>query len=171
MKRNLIILAIAFVLVIVGIFIFATRKVESPQDLDTENSSNDQTPQITLAGNDPETVGYSFVLDFIAAGTPETDTHEDQSAMRAYDALSAEAQNMVSVDNIELGLLEFLELTSIPDQGASVEDLQVDSQNASLIVGLNYSGGDRQIRSINMVNKDNAWKVDSVDVLEVYPLE
>ena len=168
MKRNLILLFVILIILVAGIFVFLNRSSDSPQASDNETNS-EIPPATILAGNDPETVGYSFILDFIAAGTPNTDTHEKQSAMRAYEALSTEAQNMVSVDKIELGLLEFLELIMIPDQGASVEDLQADNESASLIVGLNYSGADRELRSINMIKVENVWKVDSVDVLESYP--
>jgi hypothetical protein len=113
-----------------------------------------------------EFVGYVFVQNFMKSAPPQPDS---QATQDAYDALSVNAKTKVSSDSISRDLASFMGVQDIPNQGFSIEDLQFEGlEKAKYIVGLNYSGG-RVLRSINLIQEDGIWKVDSVNSLEQYP--
>ena len=54
----------------------------------------------------------------------------------------------------------------VPDQGVSVEDLQVvDDENVVVVLGLNFSGG-RVLREVHLVVEEDDWRVDKVTIFE-----
>ena len=54
----------------------------------------------------------------------------------------------------------------VPDQGVSVEDLQVvDDENVVVVLGLNFSGG-RVLREVHLVVEENEWRVDDITTPE-----
>jgi hypothetical protein len=125
-----------------------------------------QSAAPTPSHEQAEAVGYGFILDFIAAAPPNTNQEAQQNA---YQALSTNAQTRVSSQAISRDLAAFMGVQDVPDQGASVEDLQIISENqATLIVGLNFSGG-RVLRAVDLIVEDSQWKVDSIRPLEQYP--
>ena len=126
-----------------------------------------ETIEIEVPGEEEaELVGFQFLQDVIAAAPGSED---DDATQRVYSSLSRNARTVVSEDTVMADMAPFVGIQDVPDQGVSVEDLQVlSATEASLIVGLNYSSG-RVLRSINMIVEDGEWKVDSVDSLETYP--
>jgi hypothetical protein len=118
------------------------------------------------SAEEAELVGFTFIQDFIASAPPSADA---QAQQRAYDVLSLGVKQLVSIETISRDLAEFIGVQDVPDQGASVEDLQMgENATATLIVGLNYSGG-RVLKAIDMVVEDGVWKVDAIRPLEQYP--
>jgi|GEM_PF-3143885 len=110
-----------------------------------------------------ELVGYNFMLNFVAMAPPESDP---VAMEKAYNALSVSAKNQVSRENFISDMAFFIGVQDVPDQGISIEDLQItDTDKATLILGLNYSGG-RTIRNVNMVVENGEWKVDGISVPE-----
>ena len=115
-----------------------------------------------------EITGFNFMQDIIAGAPGDADM---DAVSRVYEALSRNARTVVSEETIMADIAMFVGIQDVPDQGVSIQDLQTPSATeASLIVGLNYTGGP-VLRSINMVVEDGEWKIDSVDVLETYPEE
>ncbi|HDQ22919.1 MAG TPA: hypothetical protein ENN28_03000 [Candidatus Uhrbacteria bacterium] len=149
-KNNLIILIIFLViLVILGSWWFFN--IKSPVVISPPSHE------------EAELVGYNFMLNFVAMAPPESDP---VAMEKAYNALSVSAKNQVSRENIVSEMAFFIGVQDVPDQGISVEDLQItDTDRATLILGLNYSGG-RTIRNVNMVVENGEWKVDSISVPE-----
>lgn len=125
----------------------------SPQPTAFENEKN-----TAPSDEDAEITAFTFMNDFILSAPPESDM---EAAMRAYNALSTSAKEKVSEDKLAGDLALFVGVQDVPDQGVSVEDLQVEGDTATLIVGMNYSGG-RVLKSVNMVVEDGVWKVDSI---------
>lgn len=110
-----------------------------------------------------EMTAFNFILDFIAIAPPESDA---AAADRIMAALSANALEQIDRENVSRDVAQFIGVQDAPDQGASVEDLQIVSDTeAYLVVGLNYSGG-RTERNVHLVAEDGMWKVDRVSIPE-----
>ncbi len=125
--------------------------------------SNDTAPEVApvVAPSDEqaELVAFGFLQDFVKVAPPEPDA---EAMTRAYGALSTNAKARVSVDNLSSDLAGFVGVQDVPDMGVSVEDLQILSENESiLIAGLNYSGG-RILKGVYMIVEDGEWKVEGV---------
>jgi len=111
-----------------------------------------------------EQAGLNFILDFVklAPADPDPDV-----AGRIYERLSTKARESVLLETIGQDILQFVGVKDYPDQGASVEDMQIESDTrATLIVGLNYSDSPRILRAIELVVEDSEWKVERVYALE-----
>lgn len=123
---------------------------------------NAVTPPIATPTNEEaELTGFNFILDaimVISTTSPETVTVE-----RAVSALSTNAASKVSKEKIAEDLATFLGIETVPEQGASVENLEVNGEQAKLVVGLNFSTG-RELRNVNLVVENGMWKVDTVTV-------
>lgn len=150
--------------------VFITAAVLLQQDEDqVDTFSPPTTPLPTVSESDgfdeanqerAEDVGFQFMQSFSALAPPSPNTIR---ADFAYNALSRDAMSEVSRQNLANDLMVFIKVQDIPDQGISVEDLQIrDASNVSLIVGLNYTGGGRVLRSVNLIKEANDWRVDSV---------
>jgi hypothetical protein len=166
MTRKPLIFMSLLLLFIVGVTltIYQNNQTTSPPPETSPPPTQSAAP--TPSGEQAETVGYGFILDFIAAAPPNANQEAQQNA---YQALSANAQARVSTEAISRDLAAFMGLQDVPDQGASVEDLQIISENqATVIVGLNFSGG-RVLRAVDLIVEDSQWKVDSIRPLEQYP--
>lgn len=108
-----------------------------------------------------ELVGFGFIQDFIALAPGALEN--PQAVASAYAALSTSARAAISEDSLVNDLAQFVGVQDVPDQGASVEDLQVISDNqAILVVGLNYSGSGRVLRNVHLVVENGEWKVDRI---------
>lgn len=119
-----------------------------------------------LGAKEAEHVGFSFILRFIESAPPTTDV---EAAANAYEYLSMAAKAKINPETLSRDLAGLVGVQDIPDQGASVEDLQMkEDGGATLIVGLNYSGG-RVLRALDMIVENGAWKVDVIRPLEQYP--
>jgi len=158
---------IAF-LVAVGLlllFVFFSRTVQAPEVTnDIKNSSEIQTP----THDEAELVGLAFIQDVILVAPPNSDPY---AAARIYEALSSSARHSVAESFISADIARFVGIQDVPDAGVSVEDLQIiNDTQVTLVLGLNYTGT-RALRAINMIVEGSEWKVDSVDVLSVYPPE
>ena len=106
-----------------------------------------------------ELVGFQFILDFIEVAPP---TMDEEATDRAYQALSSNAQQEVSLETASRDLAMFVGVQDVPDQGASVENLVMEEDgSATLTVGLNFSGG-RVLRAITLIKEDGEWKVDAI---------
>lgn len=90
----------------------------------------------------------------------------DPSAADAlFDALSRNAQMTVSRDTISSDMAQFIGVQDMPDQGVSVEDLQVVSATeVVLVIGMNYSGSGQVLRDVVLIYENDTWKVDGVRV-------
>lgn len=60
----------------------------------------------------------------------------------------------------------FVGVQDVPDMGISVENLVMeDDGTATLVVGLNFSGGPA-LRRISLVPEGGVWKVDNIVMSE-----
>ena len=147
-------------------FIFSTRESDKTNSSPTQGEDITPTTDSQIPSDEEaEQVAFTFIQNFIKSAPPEPDATAEQEA---YNALSQDAKNDVSEENISRDLAAFIGVQGVPDQGASVEDLQLEGDKATLFVGLNYSGG-RVIGAINMIVENGEWKINSIDVLEQYP--
>lgn len=106
-----------------------------------------------------EVVGLNFMQDFVKISPPSSD---EEAKDRVYNSLSTSAKQFVSRENIVADMAQFVGVQDVPDQGVSVEDMQVMEDNSViLILGLNYSSG-RVLKAVNLVNEEGAWKVGVV---------
>lgn len=160
-------IVIIFILVLVLINSRSFLSEKNTPDIQTTQTPS-QVPSITTSPTDEqaELVGFEFMQNFIAQGPPAPDLDARQ---KAYDALSSNAKASVSQDQLARGLALFVGVQDMPNQGISVEDLQVGGDQANLIVGMNYSGSSRILKSINMVVENGVWKIDSITTLDEYP--
>lgn len=110
-----------------------------------------------------EQTGLTFIQDVIAVAPPATDA---TAAERLYRSLSRSARADISVATIAGDMARFIGIQDVPDQGVSVEDLQIiGPTEAVLRVGLNYSGGRTQ-RDLHLIVEDQEWRIDRVSVVE-----
>lgn len=106
---------------------------------------------------------YTFIQDFVEIAPPESNPEAEE---RVYAALSGRAKTKISRESLSRDVAVFVGVQDVPDQGVSVEDLQVvDDDNVAVILGLNYSGG-RVLKEIRLVVEEDEWKVDSVAEFE-----
>ncbi len=142
-------------LALLGFVIYSS--LTKPKD---DLNNNKISPALT--DESAEIVGFNFILNFIKSAPPA-----DEEAMNlAYEALSTEAKEMVSLETLSGDLARFVGVQDVPDMGASVEDLQAISEiHRVLIVGLNYSGG-RVLRAVILVAEEGEWKVEAILPLE-----
>jgi hypothetical protein len=114
---------------------------------------------MVLNHEDAEEVGLQFMQDVIAVAPPLTD---EVAEARLYDALSSAGRAKVARATLVRDIALFVGIQDVPDQGVSVEDLEITGPGlATLTLGLNYSGG-RVLRLVHLVIEDGAWKVSSV---------
>jgi len=138
---------VVIILVLVGLGVWF---LTSPKATEVKLTSSHQAAEL---------VGYNFMLDFIAMAPGNDDI---EAAERVYQSLSQNARQIVSQEKLLVDLAQFIGVQDVPDQGVSVEDLQViDEKNVNLILGLNYSGG-ITMRLVGLVVEDGLWKVDQV---------
>ena len=106
---------------------------------------------------------YTFIQDFIEVGPPEPNPEAEE---RVYAALSERAKTEVSRERLSRDMAMFVGVQDVPDQGVSVEDLQVvDDENVVVVLGLNFSGG-RVLREVYLVVEEDEWRVDRVTEFE-----
>ena len=106
---------------------------------------------------------YSFMQDFVEVGPPEPNP---EAEARVYAALSKRAKTEVSRERLSRDIAAFVGVQDVPDQGVSVEDLQVvDDENVVVVLGLNFSGG-RVLREVHLVVEENEWRVDDITTPE-----
>ncbi len=109
---------------------------------------------------DAELAGFGFMQDFAKLTTEDDD---DELREKMYDALSEDAKERIAMDTFLDDVLEFVGVETVPEQGTSVEDLQITGdETAEFFSGLNYLDG-RILRQLNLVVEDGEWKVDSVE--------
>lgn len=113
------------------------------------------------SSEDAEMTGFQFMQDVIAVAPPNVDVEAED---RLYDALSSAAREEVSYEMLLPDIARFVGIQDVPDQGVSVEDLQIEGLTAAtLTLGLNYSGG-RALREVHLVIGDGMWKVDRISI-------
>ena len=163
MNKNILIL-----LVLIGaIVIFVGVQWLQPTPAEPVANSDDQLEPLP-SHETAEMVGFAFMQDIIKAA-PGTD--DSAAADRVYAALSSGAQAEISEETVMNDIAFLVGIQDVPDQGVSVEDLQIHSDTeATLIVGLNYTDS-RILRAIELVVEEGVWKVDGVTKLETYPPE
>ena len=145
--NKLVIYLLVFILVIGGIWFVA------------KNGSSDKNGTTVPTAEEAEEVGFNFMLDFVKIAPPESDLEAQE---RAYNTLSSNAKENINEDSIVIDLAMFVGVQDVPDQGISVENLEViDEENVILVLGLNYSGS-RAFRALNLIVEDGEWKVDSI---------
>lgn len=106
---------------------------------------------------------YTFMQDFVEVGPPEPNPEAEE---RVYAALSERAKTEVSRERLSRDMAMFVGVQDVPDQGVSVEDLQVvDDENVVVVLGLNFSGG-RVLREIHLVVEEDEWRVDDITTPE-----
>ncbi len=164
MNKNIVLLLL-IIAIVVGVLWW--QSASAPRTIDNGNGDVDQ--EEGLPGEEAaEMTGFGFMQDLIKAAPGEDDA---AAAERLYAALSARAKTEVAEDTILRDIALFVGVQDVPDQGVSVENLEVHSDTeTTLIIGLNYSGG-RVLRAIDMVVEDGEWKVDAIRSLDTYPPE
>lgn len=130
------------------------------------------TPWIVLEPTDTtaspgelaEQAGLNFILDFALLPAVDSDS---AVAERFYQRLSTNAKESVSLETLSQDALQFVDVKSYPEQGASVVDMQIESDTrATIIVELNYSDSPRILRAVELVVEDSVWKVERVYALD-----
>jgi hypothetical protein len=144
MKIMYIIIALVLIIIFVSAFVYSNKKDEV-----TYTRPSDESAEITA---------FSFMQDFIKTAPPVSD---EEASNRVYNSLSTSAKARVNRETLGSSLAGFVGVQDVPDQGVSVEDLQVTENTATLIVGMNYSGG-RTLKAVHLVIEKGIWKVDSV---------
>lgn len=117
----------------------------------TPTPNTTSTPDARPNDEEAELTAFGFMLNF---------AEEDFES--AYELLSENAREEVSIQNLENDLLVFVGVEDVPEMGVSVEDLQVSDEEAYLVVGMNYAD-DRPIKRVNLVVENGEWKVESVE--------
>lgn len=112
------------------------------------------------AHEEAEVIAFNFVLDSLALAPPATDADALDRVLRA---LSEEAQGSVKRETASRDVALFLGIQDVPDQGVSVEDLQVVSPSEVYVVLSLQFGGSRVLRHVHLVIEHGTWKVDRVD--------
>ena len=164
---NKYILTFAFVLVL-GIGVVWWQSTSDPDVVVDVNGEDEDQSEVLPDHEAAELTAFGFMQDLIVAAPGLED--EDARA-RLYEVLSQRAKQEVARDTLMEDIAIFVGVQDVPDQGVSVENLEVHSDTeTTLIVGLNYSGG-RELRAIDMVVEDGVWKIDEVRILEAYPPE
>lgn len=166
-RRVVIAIGIGAILLMGVLWLVFTPKdeqVQRPIPLPNEQDTPEPTIQ-ELSDQEAEQVGFTFMQNFLKSGPPEPDPKAQQEA---YDALSQIAKQRVAQDTLTRDLALFVGVQDIPDQGVSVEDLQREGDTATLIVGLNFSGG-QSLRAVELIVEEGEWKVNNIEPLEQYP--
>lgn len=124
--------------------------------------NNGDTPYINkTTPENAELIAYGFIQDFIAVGVSEPDRAVVE---RIINVLSRKAITQISRETMSGDLARFIGVQESPDQGVSVEDLQIISPTESyLVVGLNYSRG-RVLRNVHLIVEEGEWRVDRVSI-------
>lgn len=157
MNNRVIVWVIIVLVVIVGLW-----WMNSSDQIDVADNPS-STPSPEVLDEDAEIVGFQFINDVILMAPPAPD---QEVLERIYNVLSTSAQERVSEETLSSDIASFVGIEDVPDQGASVEDLQIfEGGEAALRVGLNYSGG-VVYKDINLVVEEGVWKVDSVSGVE-----
>lgn len=113
----------------------------------------------TPSDEDAEIVGLQFMQDVVAIAPPLSDV---EAETRLYGSLSSTAREQVARETLVRDIASFVGIQDVPDQGVSVEDLEmVGSYSATLTLGLNYTSG-RVLRVVHLVVEDAVWKVREV---------
>lgn len=160
-KSKYIIYAIVVIVVLGLVWFFVSDEglQTTPLPEDTNGNGEVVVPDYEQA----EFVGFNFILDFIKIAPPESDP---EAIERVYEALSAEAREEIDKENLVRDMAYFVLVQDVPDQGASVEDLQIVSDTvAVLVVGLNYTGS-RTMREVELIVEDGEWKVNAINIPE-----
>lgn len=162
-KKKLPIFLIIFVIIAFGIYLYSNSSNNEINKLETlEETKTTPTTVIEeslLTDEQAEKVGFAFILNFIESAPPKADL---QAQQKAYEALSTNAKKRVTGKSSG-ELARFVGVQDIPDLGASVEDLKIVSEKeATLIVGLNFSGG-RVLKAIHLSAENGEWKVDRIE--------
>ncbi len=162
-NRNFI-LAVIVVFLIMGIWIFTNSHTN--ETIDSDKISTNQGDEVFKPDlEQAELTAFGFIQMVIDDGLTNGNNTE-----KIHTSLSTKARMEVTKDELFNDILVFLQIQEIPEYGASVQNLEVHSINeATLVVGLNYKTGPI-LRAINMVVESSEWKIDSVDVLDEYPL-
>jgi uncharacterized protein YxeA len=151
MKKIIIIITI--LIITIGAIFLLNNKPEEVSDLE-ETATNHEKAEL---------IGYNFMLDFIKIAPLNYDSEAEENI---YNTLSKNAKKEILKETIASDLVGFIGVQDIPDQGISIEDLQIiDTNNTILVVALNYSG-ERIIRNIHIVLEDNEWKIDKITIPE-----
>ena len=160
MKQTILILVILFIGALTYYWL-STKNTSNEIKEDTRSETTISTEPINnLTQENAELVAYGFIQDFIAVAPPEPDQPAIERIMKV---LSKNASAQIHKETISSDLARFIGVQDVPDQGASVEDLQSVSPTESyLVVGFNYSGG-RVLRNVHVIAEEGQWKVDSVD--------
>ena len=168
MKQTILIIVILFIGALTFYWL-STKDTSSEIIEDTRSETTISTELINnLTQENAELVAYGFIQDFIAVAPPEPDQPAIERIMKV---LSKNASAQIRKETISSDLAGFIGVQDVPDQGASVEDLQSVSPTESyLVVGLNYSGG-RVLRNVHVIAEDGQWKVDSVDTPQTQQAE
>ena len=112
-----------------------------------------------------EQAGLDFMLDFVKLSPTNPDP---EAAERIYERLSTKAKESVTLETLSQDILQFIDVERYPNQGASIEDLQIETDTqATLIVGLNYDESPRNLRVIELVLENSVWKVYRVYALKL----
>lgn len=147
---------ILFIVSLVLILLITIYSILRP----TTSDVIEDTPTLAPSHESAEIVGYEFILEVIALAPPRTPTNDEIAGI--LNMLSDSARAQINNDTFSRDIAGFIGIQDVPENGASVEDLQIISdQEVVLIVGLNYSGG-RTIRNIHLVAEGGEWKVDRI---------
>lgn len=146
---------ILFVVSLAVIILITMYFVVSPTPSDSE-----RTPATAPSHESAEIVGYGFIQRVVELAPPHIPTSREKEDVA--NMLSVSAKKQVADDTFSRDIAEFIGIQDVPDQGVSVEDLQIISdREAVLVVGLNYSGG-RTLRNVHLVAENGVWKVDRI---------
>lgn len=156
---TILLIIVAISLGLLWYVITQNQKVEAPVVDHTPIKTYDGELDDSAMHEEAELVGFGFMQDFLLVAPPESD---EEAIERMYAALSTTAKEEVSLETFVADIPLFIGVQDIPEQGVSVEDLQITGPDtAEFFTGLNYESG-RVLRKLSLVMEDGEWKVDSV---------
>ncbi len=134
-----------------------TPVTEDPKPIEIIDEVSEEEERVMH--EEAELTGFGFMQDFLLVAPPDAD---EEAIERMYAALSTTAKEEVSLETFVQDIPLFIGVQDIPEQGVSVEDLQITGPDtAEFFTGLNYETG-RVLRKLELVMEDGEWKVDGV---------
>lgn len=155
MHKHVALLGVVLVLVIFGTWWWQMTNISGPREM----SDDSVLPDAESA----EQVGFAFMRDMVTVTQGTTDPGVSQ---RLFESLSTDVQSKTSPEMVGQYMPLFSSMHAAPEQGVSVEDLQIHNPTeATLFVGLHYNTG-RTIHAVHLIAEEGRWKVRSIEVVE-----
>jgi len=111
------------------------------------------------AASTPAQVAHSFLVHFIASAPPTVSPHP---AISASELLTTSTRDALPTDvPLATALAGLVGVQDVPDMGFEVGVPVVSGTTATVVVTLQYSGGDT-MRTLTLVQVDGSWRISAI---------